>query len=74
MNLHISVGKRPERANCRRCEKVERKRSGFVICSYYKENVFTVVKRNAKFQPRYVKGVPFGNRIKDKEKGYLFGR
>ena len=39
-----------------------RKRSIFVIDSYLKDSAFTAVKRDAKFQTRYVKGVPFVNR------------
>ena len=42
--------------------KKSRKRSGFFIYSYFKESVFTAVKRDAKFYARYVKGVPFVNR------------
>ena len=38
------------------------KRSLFVICSFLKESAFTAVERDAKFQTRYVKGVPFVNR------------
>ena len=37
--------------------KKSRKRSGFVISSYFEDSAFTVVKRDAKLQPRYVKGV-----------------
>ena len=37
--------------------------SGFVIYSYFKDSVFTACfKRDAKFQIRYVKGVPSANR------------
>ena len=39
--------------------KKSRKLSDFVIYSYFKDSVFTAVKRDAKFQTRYVKGVPF---------------
>ena len=39
-----------------------RKRSIFVIDSYLKDSAFTAVKRGAKFQTRYVTGVPFVNR------------
>ena len=38
-----------------------RKRSIFVIDSYLSNSAFTAVKRAAKFQTRYVKGVPFVN-------------
>ena len=37
--------------------KKSRKRSGFVIYSYFKDSAFTAVKRDAKLQPRSVKGV-----------------
>ena len=37
--------------------KKSRKRSGFVIYSYFKDSTCTALKRDAKFQPRYVKGV-----------------
>ena len=37
--------------------KKSRKRSGFVIYSYLKDSAFTAVKRDAKFQSRFVKGV-----------------
>ena len=37
--------------------KKSRKRSGFVIYSYFEDSAFTAVKREAKLQPRYVKGV-----------------
>ena len=42
-----------------------RKRSIVVIDSYSKDSAFTAVKRDAKFQTRYVKGgsVPFVNRM-----------
>ena len=33
------------------------KRSAFVTLSYFKDSVFTAVKRDAKFQTRHVKGV-----------------
>ena len=33
-----------------------------MICSHFKGNTFTAVKRNKKFQTRFVKGVPFINR------------
>ena len=37
--------------------------SGFVIYSYLKDSAFTAcLKRDAKFQTRYVKGVPFAYR------------
>ena len=47
------------------------KRSIFVIDSCLNDNAFTAVKRNAKFETRYVKGVPFFNRSGIR-KGYLF--
>ena len=34
----------------------------FFICSYFKGNTFTALKRNKKFQTRFVKGVQFINR------------
>ena len=37
--------------------KKSRKRSGFVIYSYFEDSAFTAVKRDAELQPRYVKGV-----------------
>ena len=59
-NLSFQSVKRPHRAN--RCIfwlwKKLWKHSGFVICSYFKDSVFTAVKRDAKFWTRYVKGVP----------------
>ena len=39
--------------------KKSRKRSDFVISSYFKDSVFTIVKRDAKLQTSYVKGVSF---------------
>ena len=33
-----------------------------MICSYLKDTVWTAVKRDAKFETRYVKGVPFVDR------------
>ena len=56
-----------------------RKRSVFVIDSYLKDSTFTAVKRDAIFQTRYVKGVPFVNRRYTKgvllfrEKWYIKG-
>ena len=47
-----------------------RKRSIFVIDSYLKDSAFT--KRDAKFQTRYVKGVPYHLSIECLRKGYLF--
>ena len=47
-----------------------RKRSIFVIDSYLKDSAFT--KRGAKFQTRYVKGVPYHLSIECLRKGYLF--
>ena len=43
-------------------EKKLRKRSDFVIYSYFKDNQFTAVKRVVKVYTGYVKGVPFANR------------
>ena len=43
--------------------KRSRKCSAFVIYSYFKEIAFTAVKRDEKFLARYVKGVPFVNRL-----------
>ena len=40
------------------------KHSGFVICSYFQDSVFTAVKRDAKFWTRYVKGVPLRRPMK----------
>ena len=42
--------------------KKSRKHSIFMIDSCLKDSVFTAVKRDAKSQTRYVKGVPFVNR------------
>ena len=42
--------------------KKSRKRSGFVIYSYFKDKAFAAVERGANFLTRYVKGVPFVNR------------
>ena len=42
--------------------KKSRKRSIFMIDSYLKDSAFIAVKRDAKSQTRYVKGVPFVNR------------
>ena len=42
-----------------------------VICSYFKGNTFTVVKRNKKFQTRFVKGGPFINKRYTKRIPYL---
>ena len=39
-----------------------RKRSIFVIDSYFKDIAFTAVKKNAKFQTRHVNGVLFVNK------------
>ena len=39
-----------------------RKRSIFVVDSYFKDSAFTAVKRDAKFSTRYVKGVLFVNK------------
>ena len=39
-------------------EKKLTKRSDFVIYSYFKDSEFTVVKRDAKIDTLYVKGVP----------------
>ena len=49
-----------------------RKRSIVVIDSYSKDSAFTAVKRDAKFQTRYVKGVPYHLSIECLRKGYLF--
>ena len=66
-----------------RLRKKSRKRSGFVIYSYFKDRALTVVKGDAKFLTKYVKGVPFVSRkyvkgvpflIEGIWKGYLFGR
>jgi len=43
--------------------KKSRKRSGFVIYSYFKDSASTAVERDAKFWIRYVKWVPFVNRV-----------
>ena len=45
-------------------------RSGFVTYSRFKDSAFTAVKRDAKFETRYVKRVPFINRRYTK--GVLF--
>ena len=50
--------------------KKSRKCSIFVIDSYLKVSAFTAVKRDAKFQPRLAKGVPFAYRRYTK--GVLF--
>ena len=41
------------------CQEVEF--SGFELCSYLKVSAFAVVKRDAKFETRYLIGVPFIN-------------
>ena len=46
------------------------KRYIFVIDSYLNDNAFTAVKRDAKFQTRYVKGEP--QSTEGIRKGYLF--
>ena len=51
--------------------KKSRKRSGFVINSYFKDIKFTAVKEDGKFQSRYVNGVPFINRVSTKEAPFL---
>ena len=51
--------------------KKSRKRSGFVIDLYFKDIKFTAVKEDGKFQSRYVKGVPFINRVRTKEAPFL---
>ena len=65
-NLSFQSVKRPHRAN--RCIfwlwKKLWKHSGFVICSYFQDSVFTAVKRDAKFWTRYVKGVPLRRPMK----------
>lgn len=43
----------------------------FVIYSYLKDSLFTEVKRDAKFEPRYVKGVPFVTRRYTKGEPFL---
>ena len=48
--------------------KKSRKRSDFVIYSYFKDSVFTAVKRDAKFQARYIKRVPFRSKMLYKHK------
>ena len=45
-------------------------RSGFVTYSRFKDSAFRAVKRDAKFETRYVKRVPFVNRRYTK--GVLF--
>ena len=54
--------------------KKSRKCSGVVIYSYFNNSAFAAVKRDAKFCAtcRYVKGVPFVNRIEGIRKEYLF--
>ena len=48
--------------------KKSRKRSGFVTYSYFKDSAFTLrAVKNAKFETRYVKRVPFINRGYTKE-------
>ena len=54
-----------------------RKRSIFVIDSYLNDSVFTAVKRDAKSQTRYVKGVPSAGIRKEylfREKWYTKGQ
>ena len=46
------------------------KRFLFVICSFLKDSAFTAVKRDAKFETRYVKGVHLS--IEGIRKEYLF--
>ena len=53
--------------------KKSRKRYGFVIFSYLKDrlSVFTAIKRDAKFETRYEKGVPSVNRMYTKGVTFL---
>ena len=53
--------------------KKSRKRSDFVISSYFKDSVFTVVKRDAKLQTRFVKGVSFLSKCCIHIKGLVVG-
>ena len=60
---HLGLWKGPKRANKWILWLIKsRKRSIFVTDSYWKDSAFTAVKRDAKSQTRYVKGVPFVNR------------
>ena len=49
-----------------------RKRSICVIGSILKDTSFKAVKRDTKFETRYVKGVPNVNRIEGIRKGHRF--
>ena len=51
-------------------EKMLRKRSDFVIYSYFKDSEFRAVKRDAKVHTLYVKGTHLP--IEDTRKGYLY--
>ena len=46
--------------------KKSRKRSGFVIYSYFKFSAFTLVERDAKFEVSYKKGVTFVKKRRSK--------
>ena len=53
--------------------KKSRQFPGFLIYSQFKDSAFTTAKSNAKFQTRYLKGVPFVNgRYSWVREGYLF--
>ena len=41
--------------------KKSRQFPGFLIYSQFNDHAFTAAKSNAKFQARYLKGVPFAN-------------
>ena len=72
----ISLRKKVQRGLQIYCKAVKksRKRSGFVIYSYFKCSAFTLVKRDAKFLISYKKGVLYHLSKEGIGKGYLFSQ
>ena len=69
--------KRPKRANRRILwlwKSPENFLGSFVIYSQFNDSTFTAAKSNAKFQTRYLKGVPFVNERYWVREGYLFSQ
>ena len=54
--------------------KKSRQFPGFLIYSQFKDSTFTAAKSNAKFQTRYLKGVPFVSGRYCVREGYLFSQ
>ena len=65
----ISVCKKGQQMHLM-AEKMLRKRSDFVIYSYFKDSEFRTVKRDANVHTLYVKGTHLP--IEDTRKGYLY--